>query len=196
MKLQSLVARSLLAAAVAGLTGNALAAPTTYQIDPNHTYPSFAADHFGGLSVWRGKFDRSSGTVTYDKEAQSGSVEVKVDVASIDFGHDKLNEHAKSDEIFDAAKYPTATYQGKLAGFKNGAPTEIDGTLELHGVTKPLKLKIEHFLCKPNPMTKQETCGAEASASLNRDDFGVSYGKSYGFDMGVKLQIQIEAIRQ
>ncbi len=82
----------------------------------------------GGLSNWRGKINSTSGTVTLDAAAQTGTVDVKMDMSDIDFGHDKLNAHAKGDEIFDAAKFPAATYTGKLVNFKNGAPTEVDGT--------------------------------------------------------------------
>jgi polyisoprenoid-binding protein YceI len=185
------------AVSVLGLAihAGALAAPVTYNIDSSHTYPSFEADHMGGLSVWRGKFNSTSGTITLDKEAQTGTVEIKIDASSIDFGHDKLNEHAKGEDMFDVAKYPTATYTGKLVNFKNGAPTEVDGTLELHGVKKPVKLTINKFLCKPHPMLKKEVCGADASAVINREDFGISYGKQFGFDMTVKLAIQVEALK-
>jgi polyisoprenoid-binding protein YceI len=147
----------------------------------------------GGLSVWRGKFNTTSGTVTLDKEAQTGTIDVKVDIASIDFGNDKLNTHAKGAEMFDTEKFPESTYTGKLTNFKNGVPTQADGTLVLHGVSKPVTLKINKFLCKPSPMTKKEVCGADASAKINREDFGVSYGKAYGFNMDVVLLIQIEA---
>jgi polyisoprenoid-binding protein YceI len=95
--------------------------------------------------------------------------------------------------MFDVAKFPVATYTGKLTGFKNGAPTEVDGTLNLHGVSKPVKLKIDKFLCKPNPMSKKEVCGADATGTINREDFGVSYGKAYGFNMDTALEIQVEA---
>ncbi|HEY4211747.1 MAG TPA: YceI family protein [Steroidobacteraceae bacterium] len=185
---------ALPAAALALVAGTALAAPVTYQIDPAHTYPSFAADHFG-TSFWRGKFDSSSGTVVYDKEKGAGTVEVTVDTSSIDFGHAKLNEHAKTAELFDVAKYPKAVYKGTLANFKNGSPTEVVGTLTMHGVTKPLTLKVDLFACKVNPLSKKEVCGADATADFNRADFGIDYGKAYGFNMDVKLQIQIEAIR-
>ena len=182
-------------AMLALVTGSALAAPATYTVDPNHTYPSFEADHFGGLSIWRGKFDKSSGSISYDKDKASGTVDITIDVSSIDYGHAKLNEHAKSAEIFDAAKFPTATYKGKLASFKDGAPTEVDGQFTLHGVTKPLTLKINKFKCIVHPMTKKEVCGADASATLNRSDYGVSYGDKYGFNQEVRLQIQVEAIK-
>lgn len=184
----------VLSAAVLGLAaGGALAAPVTYQLDPSHTYPSFAADHFGGMSVWRGKFDSSSGTVVLDKDAGTGTLEVTVNTDSIDFGQAKLNEHAKSAEMFDVQKYPTAVYKGTLANFKNGAPTEVHGELTLHGVTKPLNLTINSFLCKMTPMSKKERCGADASATFNRADFGIDYGEKYGFNMQVKLAIQVEA---
>jgi polyisoprenoid-binding protein YceI len=182
-------------AMLALMTGSAIAAPVTYDIDPNHTYPSFEADHFGGLSVWSGKFDKTAGTVVYDKEKGAGTVEVTVDTSSIDFGHAKLNEHAKSAEIFDVAKFPTATYKGKLVKFKDGSPTEIEGDFTLHGVTKPLKLTINQFKCIVNPMSKKEVCGADASATFNRSDYGVSFGDKYGFKQEVKLQIQVEGVR-
>ena len=184
------------ATVLALVAGTALAAPVTYQIDPGHTYPSFAADHMGGLSVWRGKFDGTTGSVVLDKDKSTGTVQVTVDTTTIDFGHAKLNEHAKTPDLFDVAKFPTAVYKGTLGGFKNGAPTEVKGELTLHGVTKPLTLKIEQFLCKPNPMTKKEVCGADASATFSRADYGIDFGKNFGFNMDVKLQIQIEAIRQ
>lgn len=187
---------ALLAAALTLAAGGALAAPVTYKVDPAHTYPSFAADHFGGLSTWRGKFDRSSGTIVLDRQAGTGTVDITVDAASINFGQAKLNEHAKSAEMFDVAKYPTATYKGTLAGFRNGAPTEVRGELTLHGVTRPLNLTIDHFTCKTMPpaMGGKERCGADASASFSRADFGIDYGEKLGFNMQVKLAIQVEAV--
>jgi polyisoprenoid-binding protein YceI len=184
--------RLVLASIAALATASAFAAPVTYDLDPRHTYPSFEADHFGGLSVWRGKFTDTTGKVVYDKEAKSGLIDVTVNINSIDFGYAKLNEHAKSPELFDAGNYPTATYTGKFTKFNGAAPTEAQGTLTLHGVTKPVTLKINSFLCKPNPMTKKEVCGADAAAAFDRSDFGINYGDSVGFKMWVKLQIQVE----
>ena len=185
--------RTIPASIAALLSAAAFAAPVTYTLDPSHTYPSFEADHFGGLSVWRGKFDSTTGKVVYDKEAKAGSIDVTVDMNSIDFGMPKLNDHAKSAEIFDAAKYPTAIYSGKFTKFNGDSPTEAQGTLTLHGVTKPVTLEIKSFLCKISPMTKKEVCGADAAATFNRSDFGVNYGDKFGFKQQVKLQIQVEA---
>jgi polyisoprenoid-binding protein YceI len=184
--------RIVLTSMAALLSAGAFAAPVTYVLDPSHTYPSFAADHMGGLSVWRGKFTSSKGKVVYDKAAMSGSIDVTVDMSSVDFGMPKLNEHAKSPEIFDVAKFPTATFNGKFTKFNGASPAEAQGTLTLHGVTKPLTLTINSFLCKQNPMSKKEVCGADASATFNRSDFGVSFGDKYGFKQEVTLQIQVE----
>jgi polyisoprenoid-binding protein YceI len=184
--------RIVLASMAALLSAGAFAAPVTYILDPSHTYPSFEADHMGGLSVWRGKFDASSGKVVYDKDAKSGSIDVTVDMSSVDFGMPKLNEHAKSEEIFDVAKFPKATFSGKFTKFNGASPAEAQGTLTMHGVTKPVTLTINSFLCKPSPMTHKEVCGADASTTFNRSDFGVSFGDKFGFKQEVKLQIQVE----
>lgn len=183
------IALSSLAALVSAA---AFAAPVSYVLDPRHTYPSFEADHMGGLSVWRGKFTDTSGKVVYDKEAKSGSIEVTVNMSSVDYGLAKLDENAKSPDILDVAKFPTATYSGTFTQFNGAGPTEAQGTLTLHGVTRPLTLKINSFLCKPNPQTKKEVCGADASASFNRSDYGITWGDAYGFQMWVKLHIQVE----
>ena len=172
----------------------ASAAEVKYQLDPDHTYPSFEADHLGGLSVWRGKFNHSSGTVTLDKAGGSGTVNVVVDMKSADFGQDQLNEKAQGEELFDTAKYPRAIYKGQLAGFVDGKPTRVTGTLTLHGVTRPLELKVDSFKCMPHPMLKREVCGADALATFQRDAFGMDAGKPYGFSMAVTLRIQVEAI--
>jgi polyisoprenoid-binding protein YceI len=171
----------------------AVAAPVRYTIDPSHTYPSFEADHMG-VSLWRGKFNQTSGSVTLDKTAGAGTVDITVDIASIDFGHDLMNSKARDPELFDAAKYPTATYKGQLAGFANGAPTRIEGELTLHGVTRPVVLTVNSFKCIAHPMLKRELCGADAQAVLQRDAFGMDAGKPYGFKMDVMLRIQVEAV--
>lgn len=185
---------TLFGIACGALGAAALAAPVTYNIDSAHTYPAFEADHMGGVSLWRGKINSSSGTITLDKAASTGNVNITMDMKTIDFGHQGLNDHAQTPDLFDTAKFPTATYTGRLANFVNGAPTTVEGNLTLHGVTKPVTLKINKFLCKEHPMAKREVCGADATAEINREDFGVPFGKQMGFTMGVTLRISVEAI--
>lgn len=193
MSLSKLALPALLLATYAG---TALAKPVTYVCDPAHTHPSFAADHFGGLSVWRGEFTKSSCTIVLDEEAHTGTVDVTVDTSSVDFGVPKLNEHAQTKDLFDVAKYPTAVYKGKLADFVNGKPTKVVGDFTLHGVTRPLTLTIRTFECKNISMMHQFRCGADAEAHFDRDQYGMDFGKAFGFQMWVRLKIQVEAVRQ
>lgn len=185
--------RPLVPVALGLCAGLALAAPARYDVDSEHTHPSFEADHFGGMSVWRGTFDKVTGTVMLDKAAGTGTVDLTIDTASIDVGLEKLETHLKSADFFDVEKFPTATYKGKLVKFKDGAPTEVQGDLTLHGVTKPVTLKVNSFKCMPHPMKKKEFCGADASATINRKDFGIGWGENFGFKMETKLAIQVEA---
>jgi polyisoprenoid-binding protein YceI len=187
---------SLYAILLACCSGAALAAPATYTVDPDHTYPHFEVDHFGGMSVWRGLFKETSGTVVLDREAKIGSVEIVVNTGSVEFGNAKLNEHVVGPKMLDSAKFPVATYTGKLVDFKDGAPTAVDGTFTLHGITHPLVLKINSFKCVQHPIFKREFCGADAIGTFQRDEYGVSAGKDYGFKQDVLLRIQIEALKQ
>ena len=185
--------RTALGISCALTTTAILAEPVTYEVDPRHTYPSFEADHQGGLSIWRGKIERSSGTIVLDREAQTGTVDMTMDMTSINFGLDAMTAHAKRDDILDVERFPTATYTGTLTKFKkNGDPTAVEGEFTLHGVTRPLALQINRLQCQPNSRGG-EVCGANATGTFNRDDFGVDYNKDNGFLMYVNLVIDVEA---
>ncbi len=192
----SLTQLALPAVLLAAYAGTALAKPVTYQCDPNHTHPSFAADHMGGLSVWRGTFGKTACTIVLDEAAHTGTVKVTVDTSSIDFGLAKLDEDAQGPALFDVAQYPTATYEGTLADFVNGKPTKVVGHFTLHGVTRPLTLTVRSFECKEIAMQHQYRCGADAAAQFERDQYGMDFGKAFGFQMWVRLKIQVEAVRQ
>jgi polyisoprenoid-binding protein YceI len=194
MRTPTKLAPALLTVALGALAGAAVAAPASYNIDSAHTYPAFEADHMGGVSLWRGKINSSKGTITLDKAANAGTVDITMDMTTIDFGHDALNKHANTPDIFDTAKFPEAKYTGKLVKFQNGAPTEVEGTLTMHGVTKPLTLKVNSFRCIQDPRAMKERCGADATATLMRDEYGVDFGKTFGFKMDVTLRISVEAL--
>jgi polyisoprenoid-binding protein YceI len=186
MKLKSLFA-ALLA------TASASAFAQTYKVDPGHTYPSFELGH-NGISVFRGKFTRTSGTVTLDRAARTGTVDIAIDPNSVDMGHEKLNGHIKSPDMFNVAKNTAITYKGKVA-FTGDVPSTVTGDFTFLGVTRPLTLTINSFKCIIHPMTKREVCGADASGEFKRSDFGLTYGLPNHGD-NVKLAIQIEANKQ
>jgi len=186
MKLQILLATLLAASATSAIAAS-------YNIDPTHTYPSFEADHMG-LSVWRGKFDKTSGTVTMDRAARTGALDVTIDAGSIDFGFDKMNTHAKGADMFNVEKFPTVTYKSKSFKFDGDKLVGVEGELTLLGVTRPVALKVDKFNCIMHPRYKREVCGANATAEFKRTDFGLNYGTP-AFAPEVKLAIQIEAIK-
>jgi polyisoprenoid-binding protein YceI len=185
-----LIALSLLA--VTAAAAPAFAADT-YTIDPTHTYPSFEGDHMG-LSIWRGKFTKTSGDITLDPAAKTGSLNIKIDAGSIDFGNPALNKRMKAADMFDTEAFPEATYKGTAIKFNGDKPVAVEGDLTLHGVTKPVVLTINRFNCVTDGLTKRVRCGADASAEFNRIDFGINYGVPK-FAPQVKLAIQVEAIK-
>ena len=183
---------SMLLAVISLAFNLGFADPATYNIDPSHTFPAFEADHQGGLSIWRGKINQSSGTVVLDKEAETGTIDVVFEMASIDFGHDGMNRMAV-ESILHVDEFPTANYQGSLVNFEDGAPTGVEGTLTLHGVSRPVNLVINSFKCQPHFMNGREVCGADAEATINRADFGLDYDLDIGFFPEVKLLVTVEA---
>jgi len=183
--------KHIIAVVLAASAGSAFA--QTYNIEPNHTYPSFEADHLG-ISVWRGKFNKTSGVVKLDRAAKTGSMDIAIEAASIDFGHAKMNEHARSKDMFNVEQFPTITYKGKAMKFEGDKPVAVEGELTMLGVTRPVNLSIGKFKCIEHPMFKREVCGADATAEFKRTDFGLNYGTPR-FAPEVKLAIQVEALK-
>jgi polyisoprenoid-binding protein YceI len=171
----------------------ALAAPARYNIDSDHTYPSLEFPHMG-ISTWRGKFTRTRGSVELDREARTGTVDVTIEADSIDFGHRTMNQVALSAEWLNVAAHPTLRYEGTLR-FDGDRPASIDGKLTLVGVTKPVALRIESFRCIRHPLFRREVCGADASGSLDRAEFGLTQATSDGAGR-ITLRIQVEALQQ
>jgi polyisoprenoid-binding protein YceI len=165
-----------------------------YNIDPSHTYPSFEADHMG-LSVWRGKFTKSSGKIVLDRQSKTGgSVEISIDASTVDFGHAKMNEKARGDEMFNVAKYPTVTFKSTALRFEGDKLVAVEGEMTMLGITKPLSLTLTHFKCLIHPLHKREVCGADAHGRFDRSDFGMNIGLPR-FSPEIKLAIQVEGVK-
>ena len=187
---------SLLAVAVAlGVAASAHAESATYAIDPSHTFATFEIGHFG-TSTNRGRFNKTSGTVTLDKAAKTGALDVTVDTTSLDTGTAAFTKHISSEEILNVAANPTAKLVSTKFVFSGDKVVEIDGNLTLNGKTNPVVLKAQNFNCYQNPMVKREVCGGDFDATIVRSQYGVSYGLNYGFPDNVHLVIQVEAVKQ
>lgn len=183
----------LLAALMIGaFSGGALAADS-YTVDPRHTFPSFEIDHLG-FSIQRGRFNQTEGKITLAPESASGSIDVAIDAASISTGLADLEKHLRGEDFLDVARFPKILFKSRRLFFANGALTGADGTLTLHGVAKPVHLNVERFHCGVNPIALKSVCGANASTTLKRSDFGVDKYAPLLADE-VKVLIQIEAIK-
>jgi polyisoprenoid-binding protein YceI len=172
--------KSFAAACLAALPLCAVAAPESYTFDPTDTYPNFIVDHFAITPIY-GRFNKSAGKFTIDRAAKTGTLEVTIDVASVDTGDTERNgrprtrdEHLRSADFFNAAEFPTMTYKATHIGFDGDNPRTIEGNLTLLGVTKPVPLTLERFKCNPATATAKERCGGAAVGKLNRSDFGMN----------------------
>lgn len=171
----------------------ALAAPQTYVVDGTHTFPSFSYSHFG-LSTQLSKFDKTTGTVTLDKEAKTGAVDITIDMKSVNTGYETFDGHIQGEDFLDTAKYPTATFKSTKVSFDGDKPATIDGELTIKGVTKPVTLKVSHFVTMPHPMLKKDTIGANASTVIKRSEFNAGkFAPHVGDD--VTITVSLEAIQ-
>jgi polyisoprenoid-binding protein YceI len=129
-----------------------------------------------------------------DREGRTGTVDVHVEAASLDFGHRVMNEVAFGEDWLNVAMHPTLVYTGTIR-FEADAPVAIDGRLTLLGVTKPVELRINSLKCIRHPFFRREVCGADASGSLDRAEFGMRQWTGDGAGR-ITLRIQVEAMRQ
>lgn len=178
----------------------ASAAPENYTLDPYHTYPHFAAEHFGVSLMW-GRFDRSAGKFMLDRAARKGSLELDVETASLTTGdNDKgsrprsRDEHLKSADFFNVAEFPRMSFKAGEVKFDGDNPAEVTGQLTLLGVTKPLTLKMERWVCRDHPFSKKPMCGGNASGAIKRSEFGMKYAlPAVGDD--IRLYVEFEGYR-
>lgn len=178
------------------LCSAAFAAPITYVMDGSHTLPRFEYSHFG-YSTQLSRFDKTSGKITLDREAKTGSVQVEIDAKSLNTGYPVFNEHIQGADFFDTANRPAITFKSSAVKFKADKLVSVNGDLSIMGVTKPVKLKVTSFKCKPHPMLKKDACGANANATavVKRSDFNMGKYAPYVSDE-VTLTIPVEAIAE
>ena len=177
---------SLAAALFATLAGSALAAPVTYGVDSSHTYPRFSYSHFG-YSTQMSSFKKTTGTVVFDAQAKTGSVDIAIDMKSVNTGFEVFDGHIQGEDFFDTAKFPTATFKSTKVVFEGDKPKAIEGQLTLKGVSKPVTLTVTSFQAMPHPMLKKPAIGANA---FNAGKYAPYVGDE------VRIDIALEAIAQ
>ncbi len=182
-------------AALATLSGSlpAAAAVETYTIDPRHTFPSFEVMHLG-MSLQRGRFNKTTGKITVDTAAKTGSVDVTIDATSVDTGLDKLEEHVRAEDFLNASAFPTIAFKGSKLSFEGDKLKSVEGELTMRGVSRPVTLTATHFNCGTHPMNKKAMCGGEFVATIKRSEWGIKYAIPALADE-MRLRINVEAFR-
>lgn len=189
--------RALAAAAtLAALSmGTAQAQSAAYVLDPTHTFVTFEIGHFG-TSTNRGRFDKKEGTVQFDRAGKTGKVDLTIDATSISTGTPLFDKHLQSADLFNVAKFPTMQFSADQFRFNGDKVSEVAGKLTLLGQTHPVTLKANTFNCYQSPMLKREVCGGDFETTIDRTQWGMDYGVSFGMPKNVRLIVQAEAIKQ
>lgn len=185
---------SIATALFAALAGSSIAAPVTYNVDGSHTFPRFSYSHFG-YSTQLSSFKNTSGKVVFDAEAKTGSVDITIDMKSVNTGFEDFNGHLQGEDFLDTAKFPTATFKSTKVVFEGDKPKSIEGNLTIKGVTKPVTLTVTSFQSMPHPMMKKPALGANAFTTIKRSEFNAGkYAPYVGDD--VRIEVAIEAMAQ
>jgi len=172
--------------------GSALAAPVTYTVDSSHTFPRFSYSHMG-YSTQLSSFTNTSGAVVFDAAAKTGSVDIVIDMTSVNTGFADFNAHIQGEGFLETAKFPKATFKSTKVVFEGDKPVSVEGQLTIKGVTKPVILTVTSFQALPHPMMKVPVLGANAFTTIKRTEFGAGkYAPYVGDD--VRIDIAIEAI--
>jgi polyisoprenoid-binding protein YceI len=188
------IKRIAAALAFTGALASAVAAPVTYGVDGTHTFPRFSYSHFG-YSTQLSSFSKTTGKVLFDAEAKKGSVDIVIDMKSVNTGFSDFNEHIQGEDFLDTAKFPQATFKSTKVIFEGDKPQLIEGQLTIKGVTKAVTLTVTSFQAMPHPMMKKPALGANAFTVIKRSEFNAGkYAPYVGDD--VRIDIAIEAMAQ
>lgn len=163
----------MLAIALATSVSVSAYAADSYTIDPNHTFPVFEVNHLG-FTIQHGRFNKTSGAITLDMAAKSGSVDLTIETTSLDMGFPLWDEHMAADGFFNSAKFPSMSFKSNKLIFKDDKVVAAEGQFTLLGVTKPLTVSVNGFKCGEHPFTKKQMCGANIGGSIKRSDFGMT----------------------
>jgi polyisoprenoid-binding protein YceI len=173
---------------------------STYQIDPVHSHLQFAVRHLMVSNV-RGTFTGVKGTVNYDPANPAAtSVDAVIDVNTLNTNDEKRDGHLKSPDFFDAAQYPEMTFQGTQVEKESDSEFKVTGNLTLHGVTKPVVLKVEDVSSEAKDPWGGTRIGATAKTKIKRSDFGLNWNAALetgGFVIGdeVKIEFELEFVK-
>jgi polyisoprenoid-binding protein YceI len=182
-------------AAVVTLAIPTFASASTWNIDPDHSNVGFKVRHLMVSNV-KGNFDKHTGTVEInDQDITKSRVEVSIDTNSVNTNVQKRDEHLRSADFFDVAKYPTMTFVSKKVAKAGEDKLKVTGDLTLHGVTKQVVLDVEGPSKESKDPWGSIRKGATATTKINRKDFGLAWNKALetgGVAVGEEITITLE----
>ncbi|MEY3974209.1 MAG: hypothetical protein RIS59_570 [Pseudomonadota bacterium] len=182
--------KPLVAAIITLAISAPLQASESFTVDSRHTFPVFEINHLG-FSTQRGRFNKTEGKITLDRSAKSGSVEVRIDSASIDMGLDDWDKHMRGEDFFNAAQFPTMTFSASRMSFEGDKPVAAEGTLTLLGVSRPVALTISGFTCGTHPINKKALCAADISTTIKRSEWGMKkYLPAIADEVTIKIPVE------
>jgi polyisoprenoid-binding protein YceI len=181
----------LLSVCALGLLASTQAAVETYQIDPVHSSVGFTIRHF--FTNVPGVFTKFSGAITVDRDhLENSSVTATIEVPSVDTHTEKRDNHLRSPDFFNAAKFPVMTFKSTAWKQTGDGAFDVTGDLTIKDVTKPVVLKVKLLGFGPG-MQGAVLSGWEASTTLNRNDFGITtFPKMLGDDVGVTISVEAD----
>jgi len=165
----------------------------TYVIDPTHTFVMYEMSHYA-TTTNRGRFSTKDGSVKIDPEGTGGKVDITMDIRSVNTGVDLLDRHLRSKEFFNVAEFPTGRFVADKITFEGDKVTAVAGTLTLMGQARPVTLKANRFNCYLSPLINRQVCGGDFETTIERSNWGITWGISFGFEDKVRLLVQVEAV--
>jgi polyisoprenoid-binding protein YceI len=169
------------------------AAPETFVIDMPHSFTNFEVGHLG-ITWIRGRFNKTAGKITLDRVEKKGRIEAEIDVGSVDTGYARRDELLRTDNYFNVAQHPTMTFRAGNLRFNGDMLAGAQGELTMLGVTRPVTLDITSFKCITHPVNKREICGAIATGTIQRSEFGMTK-VSRSISEEIRIYLNIEAIK-
>lgn len=165
-----------------------------YALDPTHSVLHFEID-WTPLSTQRGRFDKASGHVQYDRAGRSGRVDVSLDTRTLNTGVPAFDALLRGPAGLDVQAHPAAQFRSQRWIFDGEHPSAIEGTLTLRGREHPVRLLTQRFNCYLNPLFRREVCGGDFTATLDARAHGLGAAVT-GASAEIRLLVQVEAIRE
>lgn len=165
----------------------------SYVVDPTHTFVLYEVGHYG-TTTNRGRFSTRDGSIRVDTGGRSASIDITIDILTVNTGVDALNRHLLSRDFFNVAAHPTARFVADEVAVAGGKIGSVAGALTVLGVTRPVTLRANRFNCYISPVIRRQVCGGDFETTIRRSDFGVTWGLAFGFEDHVRLLVQVEAV--